>query len=78
MRQSVFLASRISGLGNGRKIANVGENDGNLLSDTAKLSGDGIINDAPDDLLGNKARERRYGALREMHRTAKFVNFLEV
>ena len=64
-------------LGDGRKIPDVGENDGNLLSDTAKLGGDGIIDDPLDDLLGDKMRERPYGALREIHCTAEFVNFLD-
>ena len=66
----------VGGLGDRRKIPDVGENDGNLLSDSAKLGGDGIINDPLDDLLRDKVRERPYGALRELHRAAKFVNFL--
>jgi hypothetical protein len=68
----------ISGLGNGRKIPNVGEHDRNLFSSAAKLSGDRVIDHSPDDLLGNEVRERPDGALREIDGAAKFVNFLDV
>src|SRR6266566_5273157 len=47
-----------------------------IPSDSAKLCGDGIIDDPLDDLLRDKVRERPYGALRELHCTTKFVNFL--
>src|SRR6516164_5531255 len=63
----------VSGLGDSRKIPNVSEEDGNLLSGSAKLCGDRIIDDPLDKLLGDKAGERPYGALRELHCTAKFV-----
>jgi hypothetical protein len=66
----------VGGLGDSRKLSNVGENDGNFLSDSAKLSRYGIVHHPSDDLLRDEASERPYGALREIHRTAKFVNFL--
>ena len=65
----------VGGLGDRRKIPDVGENDGDLLSDSAKFCGDGIIDDPLDEFLRDKVRERSYGALRQIHRTAKFVNF---
>jgi hypothetical protein len=39
--------------------------------------GDGIIDDPLDELLRDKVGERPYGALRELHRTAKFVSNAE-
>ena len=68
----------LGGLGNSREISDVGENDGDLLSDSAKFCGDGIIDDPLDEFLRDKVGERPYGALRELHRTAKLVNFLDV
>src|SRR5436305_6577246 len=65
----------VGGLGDRRKIPDVGENDGNLLSDSAELGGDGIVNNPLDDLLRDKVRKRPYGALCEPHCAAKFVNF---
>ena len=72
MHQSVRVGEFCDGPG----VPDVGENDGNLLSNSAELGGDGIINDPLDDLLGDKVRERPNGALREFHCTAEFVNFL--
>ena len=40
----------VRGFGDRRKIPDVCENDGDLLSDPTKLGGDGIINDPSDDL----------------------------
>jgi hypothetical protein len=47
----------VGGLGNGRKIPHVSENDRNLFPSAPKLGGDGVIDDSPDDLLWNKAPE---------------------
>jgi hypothetical protein len=66
---------RVGGLGDGGKIPNVGENDGKLFPDSAKLSRYGIVHDPADDLFRHEPRERPYGALREIHRTAKFADF---
>ena len=44
----------------------------------AKLGRDGIVDDPPHDLLGNKAREGPNSALREIDRGAEFIDFLEV
>ena len=63
-------------LGDSRKISDIGENDANLRSDSAKLSRYGIVHDPSDDLLGDKARERPYGALRQVHSAAEIANFL--
>src|SRR5689334_16535239 len=65
----------VDGLGDSCKISDVGENEGNLLSNTAKFCRDGIVDDPPNQLFGNEVSERPYGALREVDRTAKLVNF---
>jgi hypothetical protein len=76
-RRLVHEKVGVGGLGDRRKIPDVGEDDSNLLSDSAKLCGDGIVDDPLDELLRDKVGERPYGALRELHRTAKLVNFLD-
>ena len=44
----------------------------------AKLGGDRVVDDTPDDLLGNEAGERRDRALREVHGETEFANLLDV
>jgi hypothetical protein len=62
----------------GRETTNVGEEDGDFLPDAAELTGDRVIDDSPNKLLGNKARERPDCALRETHGKTEFVNLLDV
>src|SRR5713101_1447318 len=66
--------SGVGRFGNARKIRDVGKQDGDLWPHSAKLGGDGAINDSFDDVFRDKASEGPDAAPGDRYRPAEFVN----
>ena len=73
-RDLVHQTVGIGRFGNACKIRDVGKQDGHLLPGSAKLGGNGAVDDSLDDVLRDKASEGPDAALGDRHRSAEFMN----
>ena len=69
---------RVGGFSNGCEPAHVRKDNRDFLPDAAQIGGNGFVEKSPDDLLGNKVRERPDSVLRKVHRGAEFLYLLDI
>ena len=74
-RDLVHQTVGIGGFSNARKIRDVGEQDCDFPPNTAKLGGDGAIDNSLHDILWDKASEGPDTALGDRHCRTQLVYF---